>query len=238
MDPPECSGHSHDHDHGDDLGLSLRSYIDFDRVQCFNEEVSGSGKLVLKIHEKRLSETPSLTSPEGDPELLFYIPFTESVTVQSFSIRSGGSGRTTASPRQIKVFTNRDVIDFEVARELPAQQALELLPPHHFAEGTIDYPTRPAGPFVNITSLAIYIQNNYDDSGESPTEITFLGLKGKGTKMKRVPVEAVYESRGVPKDHKVPDGEYGINDVVSISLSVQQFRKMPTAKWNLHKKTW
>jgi hypothetical protein len=30
MDPPECTGHSHD-DQGDELGLSLRKYVDIDR---------------------------------------------------------------------------------------------------------------------------------------------------------------------------------------------------------------
>mmetsp|Transcript_6488 Transcript_6488/g.8429 ORF Transcript_6488/g.8429 Transcript_6488/m.8429 type:complete len:215 (+) Transcript_6488:166-810(+) len=209
MDPTECSGHSHDHEHGDDQGLSLRTYIDFDRVQCFNEEVNGSGKLVLKIHEERQSETPSVASPEDDPELLFYIPFTESVTVQSITIRNASRNNDNAAPRKVKIFTNRDNIDFETARELPAQQELELLPPHHFVEGTIDYPSRPAGKFSNISSLSIFVQDNYDDSGGAPTEITFIGLKGKGTRMKRVAVEAVYESRGMRKDHKVPGGEFG-----------------------------
>uniref|UniRef100_A0A7S2Y139 PITH domain-containing protein n=1 Tax=Entomoneis paludosa TaxID=265537 RepID=A0A7S2Y139_9STRA len=214
MDPPECSGHSHDHDHGDDQGLSLRTYIDFSQVSCLNEEVNGTGKLVLKIHEERLSESPSVTSPEDDPELLFYIPFTESVTVQSIAIRNASRNNDNASARRIKIFTNRDNIDFETARELPAQQQLELLPPHHFADGTIDYPCRPAGKFSNISSLAIFVQDNYDDSGESPTEITFVGLKGKGTRMKRVAVEAVYESRGMPEDHKVNGGEFGARDLV------------------------
>ena len=209
MDPPECSGHSHDHDHGDEQGLSLRPYVDFSGVICYNEEVNGSGKKVLKIHEERLSESPSVESPEDDPELLFYIPFTENVTVQSITIRNASRNNDNASPRKIKIFTNRDNIDFETARELPAQQELELLPPFHFVEGTIDYPCRPAGKFSNISSMAIFIQDNYDDSGASPTEITFVGLKGKGTRMKRGAVEAVYESRGMPKDHKVPDGEFG-----------------------------
>ena len=54
MDPPECSGHSHDHEHGDDLGLSLRQYIDLPRVECLNEEVQGSGRTVLKLHDGTL----------------------------------------------------------------------------------------------------------------------------------------------------------------------------------------
>jgi hypothetical protein len=209
MDPPECSGHSHDHDHGDDLGLSLKKYIDMQRVECLNEEVPGSGGAVLKLHEDRHSAEPSLKSPEDDPELLLHIAFTEAVTLQSFTIRNNSTNAETASPRRIKLFTDRDDLDFETARDLPPQQELELLPADHFVEGTIDYPCRPAGRFQNISSLSIYVQSNYDASGASGTEVTYVGLKGKGTKMKRVAVEAVYESQGMPEDHKVRGEKFG-----------------------------
>lgn len=214
MDPPECSGHSHDHEHGEDLGLSLTKYVDLPRVSCLNEEVPGSGRAVIKLHEDRLSDKPSLKSPEEDPELLLHIPFTESVTMQSFTIRNASDATETASPRLVKLFTNREDLDFETARELPPQQAVELLPPDHFVEGTIDYPCRPAGRFQNISSLTIFVESNYDDSGESGTEITYVGLKGKGTKMKRLAVEAVYETQGMPEDHKVRGEEYGGRNVL------------------------
>ncbi|KAL7567125.1 hypothetical protein ACA910_009452 [Epithemia clementina (nom. ined.)] len=210
----ECTGHSHDHEHDNDPGLSLRPFIDFSRVTCLNEEVAGSGKSILKIHEERMSETPSVTSPDDDPELLFYIPFTEAVTVRAIAIHNMSRNNANGSPRRIKIFTNRDDIDFETARELPPQQEFEVLPPEHFVEGTIDYPARPAGPFTNITSIAVFVMNNTDDSGESPTEITFLGFKGKGTNMKRVAVETVYESRPMPADHKTPGAEFGARDFV------------------------
>jgi hypothetical protein len=202
MDPPECSGHSHDHDHGDDLGRSLRPYVDFSKTICLNEEVRGSGIDVIKLHEDRLSEYPSVRSPEDDPELILHIMFTEAVTVQSIAIRNASNNRETASPKRIKIFTNRDQIDFETAREMSAQQELDLLPPHHVIDGTVDYPSRPAGRFQNISSLTIFFVDNYDSSGEMGTEITFVGLKGKGSGIKRQAVEAVYESRGMRADHK------------------------------------
>lgn len=213
MDPPECSGHSHDHEHSEDLGLSLRPYIDFNKVICLNEEDRDSGKGVFKLHEERLSEQPSVRSPDDDPELLFHIPFTEAVTMQAFTIRNASTNSETASPRKVKLFANIETIDFELAREMTADQELELLPPYHFTEGTIDYPCRPAGRFQNISSISIFIVNNYDDSGEKGTEITFIGLKGKGTNMKRQAVETVYEAQGMPEDHKIRD-EYGSQSFV------------------------
>jgi PITH domain len=206
MDPPECNGHSHDHEHGEDLGLSLRQYIDLTGVSCLNEEVQGSGLAILKLHEDRLTDTPSLQSTEGDPELLLHIPFTEAVTIQSITIRNASTSTETASPRHIKLFVDRDDLDFETARELRPQQQLELLPPYHFADGTIDYPCRPAGRFQNISSLTIFFTDNYDESGESVTEITHVGLKGKGTNLRRGFVDTVYESQGMPVDHAVREG--------------------------------
>mmetsp|Transcript_90936 Transcript_90936/g.136216 ORF Transcript_90936/g.136216 Transcript_90936/m.136216 type:complete len:222 (+) Transcript_90936:160-825(+) len=216
MDPPECSGHSHDHtDHGDDLGLSLRPQIDLPAVQCLNEEIPNSGRAILKLHEDRLTQTPVLRSQPDDPELLLHIPFTENVTIQSIAIRSvvamndNDDNNPACPPKTVKLFVNREDLDFETARELEPQAKLELLPPHHFVEGTIDYPLRPAGRFQNVSSLTIFVADNYDeDDDEVSTIITFVGLKGKGTKQRRMAVETVYESQGMMKDHKV-EGEYG-----------------------------
>jgi hypothetical protein len=208
MDPPECSGHSHEHgDHGDDLGLSLRPQVDLPAVRCSNEEVPNSGRAVLKLHEERLSTLPCLKSQEDDPELLLFIPFTEAVILQSISIRSvaidGDNDQAAAPPRRIKLFTNRDDLDFESARDMEPQMQLELLPPHHFVEGTIDYPLRPAGRFQGISSLTIFVADNYSGEDELSSIITFVGLKGKGTNQKRMAVDTVYESKPMPESTKM-----------------------------------
>lgn len=205
MDPPECSGHSHDHhDHGDDLGLSLRPQVDLPAVRCLNEELPNSGRAVIKLHEERLSTEPALKSQEDDPELLLFIPFTEAVILQSISIRSvAGEGvEGVAPPRRIKLFVDRDDLDFETARDMEPQMQLELLPPQHFVEGTIDYPLRPAGRFQGISSLAIYVADNYGGDDDLSTIITYVGLKGKGTHQKRMAVETVYEVKPMPEKTK------------------------------------
>ena len=87
MPPHDTREHAHDHqDHGDDLGLSLLPAVNMEGVVCFNEEFRDSGQAVLKLHEDRFSATPSLRSPEGDPELLMIIPFREAVTIQSICV--------------------------------------------------------------------------------------------------------------------------------------------------------
>jgi hypothetical protein len=216
-----CHGHSHDHDHEDAKGVSLRKYYDLDGIICLNEDVNGSGRMVLaKYYEDRFDDTlPTVCSARGgdDAELLLTIPFTEAVTIRYLSIR----GR---NPRRIKLFANRGGngdLDFDAARDMPGDMAIELVPNDHHVQvddgnnnnngGTIDYPLRPAGRFQNIDVLTIFFVDNYDmmnnndDDEITPTEISYVGLKGVGSGIKRQVVEAVYETQGLLKDHKVKD---------------------------------
>eukprot|EP00531_Pseudo-nitzschia_arenysensis_P011184 CAMPEP_0116135056 /NCGR_PEP_ID=MMETSP0329-20121206/10987_1 /TAXON_ID=697910 /ORGANISM="Pseudo-nitzschia arenysensis, Strain B593" /LENGTH=228 /DNA_ID=CAMNT_0003629831 /DNA_START=31 /DNA_END=717 /DNA_ORIENTATION=+ len=221
--PHECDGHDHDHEQsGGGLGTSLRPQIDMTGVTCLNEDRPNMGRDILKLYEERLSAEPVLRSQEDDPELLLYIPFTEAVTITHLSVRSVSNDDDdefpTAPPRTIKVFSDRDNIDFDMARDLAPQCKVDLLPPEHFVEGTIDYPLRPAGKFQNVSSITIFFQDNFasgllDDSGEDvATIVTYVGIKGKGSRQKRMAVDAVYETRGMKKDHQVPGAEFGAHN--------------------------
>mmetsp|Transcript_22059 Transcript_22059/g.30701 ORF Transcript_22059/g.30701 Transcript_22059/m.30701 type:complete len:215 (+) Transcript_22059:45-689(+) len=206
MEPHDCTGHSHDSEHGDELGLSLRPQVDLPRVTCLNEEVANSGQRIIKIHEERLSPDPSLTSPEDDAELLLHVPFTESVSIISVAIRSTHESDSTFAPQIVKLFVDRENLDFETARELPPAATLELVPPDHFVEGSIDYPLRPAGRFQNVSSVSIFFEENFSGDEETSTEVTFVGFKGKGTSVKRKAVEAIYETSANLEDHEVHSG--------------------------------
>ena len=224
---PSCNfAHSHDHEHDDDAGHSLRDYVDIPQVWCLNEEERNSCQKIIKPYEERFSTLPFLLSQfedddDEDPELLLHVPFVEAVTIKSISISgpmrttdASHQGRNTAGPKSVKIFVDRD-LDFDTARELPPDMKLDLLPPEHSLgddgePGTLDYPVRPSGKFQNIGSITMYFNDNFSGEEEyRQTEISFVGFKGKGTNMKRRAVEAVYESRGMLKDHKVPDGELG-----------------------------
>jgi len=241
-----CDGHSHDHDHAepDDtstaLGTSLRPSINFAAVTCLNETTPNSGRDVLKLYEERLTPQPSLISqddPDEDPELLLVVPFSEAVTMKSISILSHHGNHSdaaannttiaTAAPRTVRIYVDRSNLDFETVRDLEPTATITLVPPSHqwsdeHANGTTDYPLRPAGRFQNISEIALYFCDNYEmpeghgassnmddyDEDRMSTEITYVGFKGKGTNMKRKAVKAVYETRGMKKDHKVPGSEY------------------------------
>jgi len=234
-----CTGHSHDHDNEDQLGLSLQSYIDMSQVFCLNEHRENAGKSVLKPYEDRLTLEPNLQSPrdDNDLELLMYIPFTEAVSIRTICVSGRASvykpngNETTSAPFTCKVFANRTDLDFETARDLEADANIELLPPEHLSEvqindevggGTLDFPLRPASKFKMCTSITLFFGDNYAlkmaeaegdlDCDVTPTEINYIGFKGTGTSVKRVAVECVYETRGMKKDHKTRGAEFGAKE--------------------------
>lgn len=152
-------------------------------------------------------------------------------------VGTNGNGATmrTAAPWKCKLFANRTDLDFDMARQLKGDMELELLPPEHTIEQvaapttvdtylvggaeqgmmteTVDYPVRGTK-FQYCDNVTLYFGDNYsslllEDNEVTPTEITYVGFKGVTTHVKRKAVKAVYESRGMTKDHKVPDGEFG-----------------------------
>jgi len=192
-----CTGHAHDHEHAEEVSTHLRDLIDFLGVTCLNEAVPGSVKSILKESSARLSRYPSLLSPppeEGDAELLIHVPFTEAVTITSICIRgpspgefSSSSELSSACPHHIKIFTNRDDIDFSMAEELPPAMDLELVHPDHEVEGghqdpgTIDYVLKNRGKFQSISSITLFVKDNWGmteaeengDDKQYSTEVSF-----------------------------------------------------------------
>lgn len=219
------------------LGTSLRPQVDFSGVRCLNESRQNAGRDILKFYEDRRSRAPSLLSqedPDEDPELLLIVPFTEAVAIKSLSILSfaglnaDDGPANTSPPRTCRVFVNRPNIDFETARDLEPAVTLDLAHPSHqldddHTEGcTLDYYLRPAGRFQQVSEIALYFCDNFDmpegaggasnmddtDEDRVQTEISYVGFKGQGTNVKRKAVKAVYETQGMPKDHKTPGNEY------------------------------
>lgn len=234
-----CEGHSHDHDHGDEveeIDVNFRNLIDFPRVTCLNENTAGSAQKLLqyKTHEHRLEAVrPShrhegdnlrlLSSRDGDTDLLLYVPFTENVKLTSLSVMGPNPSHPnydiseTSSPTKVKIFVNRDDIGFDDAQDLVPEAEFDLVDTDHQfnfsgGEGSIDYPLRPAGRFQNVSSIVLYFpEPNYADDDEIMTEISYIGFKGKGTRVKRRAVKAKYETIGMVKDHEVADESMGRN---------------------------
>ncbi|KAG2202257.1 hypothetical protein INT46_009983 [Mucor plumbeus] len=196
--------HCHDehceHDH-DDLPESgeqflLYSKIDIDNVRCLNESEPDSGKSVIRPWNERQQDSKFVES-DADEQLIFYIPFTGSVKLRSICLRTDP---TDSAPSNMKVFINRDDVDFDAADSYTPTQEFELV------EGTnevVEYGTKITK-FSSVRSITLFFPENF---GSDTSIVRFIGFKGEWTEVKRDPIITVYEANANPADHKTPGAE-------------------------------
>ncbi|GMI26311.1 hypothetical protein TeGR_g5555 [Tetraparma gracilis] len=195
-------GHNHDGNFDADLGTSLHDKIDFSGVRALNEEEEGSCRGVLKSYTERLEREPHCSSDPDDGELIIHVPFGEAVKMKFLSL-TGGDGGT--APSKVRLFVNRDDVDFSNVHDLEPAQELALVDPdaHPGYDGTLDYKLK-ASMYNSVSSLTMFFPEPF---GEEQTTIHYIGFKGEGTNTRHGVVDAVYEARPVHTDHKTPSGE-------------------------------
>ncbi|OTA57866.1 DUF1000-domain-containing protein [Hypoxylon sp. EC38] len=200
-DEHEGHGHDHDHehDHSDDitpaLQHSLYQHIKFDEINTMNEATQDSGKaIVKKTWAERLQPEPELES-DADEQILMTIPFTGQVKLHSILLRSSPSD---SAPRTLKVFINRDNIDFETAEELAPTQTFELSQTSEIQE----LPVKRAL-FGKVQRLTLFFEDNFGGGEEDVTRLSYLGFKGEWMQLGRAPSQILYEAAPNPNDHAV-----------------------------------
>ncbi|EGF83993.1 hypothetical protein BATDEDRAFT_85497 [Batrachochytrium dendrobatidis JAM81] len=190
-----CSDeHDHDHD-GPDRGeeVTLISQIDLDNVRCLNEAISGSVKKVFRPWDKRFDEGQFVES-DADEQLIIFIPFVSSVKLKSIALLGNNDA---SAPSCMKVFINREDIDFGSVESTGCQQEWELV--ETIPRGVIpEYPTRMTK-FANVRNLTLFIPSNF---GSESTKINYIGLKGEWTAITKAPIITIYELAANPADHK------------------------------------
>ncbi|CAK3892655.1 Hypothetical predicted protein [Lecanosticta acicola] len=199
--------HGHDHSHGahdhtDDLTPALQNHIyeqiDFGAVNTLNESVSKSGSQVLqKTWTDRLNPEPELKS-DADEQLLMHVPFTAQIRLHSILIRTSA---TDSAPMTLKVYVNKDGLDFATAADMPPTQTLELAQSNEVQE----VPVKRAL-FNTVRSLDLFFEDNWGQGEEDETRISYLGFKGEWMKLSREPVNFLYEAAANPGDHKLASG--------------------------------
>lgn len=110
-----------------------------------------------------------------------------------------------SAPRTLKLFSNKDDLDFSTASEIAPTQSLDLSQTSEIQE----FPVRRAL-FGNTYSLTLFIEDNF---GDDVSRIYYIGFKGEFMNLSREPVEVLYEKAANPKDHVLAAGvgERGIS---------------------------
>ncbi|OEH80033.1 hypothetical protein cyc_01306 [Cyclospora cayetanensis] len=170
-------------------------------VSTYARQERGSAKKVIKTYDERLDDSLSCKSEQDDSELVS--PTNERCVLPTLAISSlivigGGEGR---APGKVKVFANREDLDFTNVRETECVQEIDLTEDFH---GAVEYPLKVTK-LQNVSSLALYFPENF---GGDCTEIVYIGLRGVGSKYQRRAVQTVYEAQPNLKDHKQPGDQF------------------------------
>ncbi|SBT41056.1 thioredoxin, putative [Plasmodium ovale wallikeri] len=184
-------------------GEFLLKYIDIEKVTALNEKVilqhegkylcciHGSCRKILKAYDDRLSSDncesdvdnelvghlhgryPAITPPSrdgsrytGDRPHLFLI-----------------GGEKGMYPKKMKIFSNREDIDFENINDFKCIQEVELSEDFH---GSIEYPLKVTSLF-NVSYLTLFFYENY---GAETTKISYIGIPTR---------KGVNTPRGLPR---------------------------------------
>ncbi|KIV78802.1 hypothetical protein PV11_06412 [Exophiala sideris] len=195
-------GHGDGHDHSHDLEPALQSnlykQINFESIITLNEAEPRSGAaIVQKTWDERLNEQPILES-DADEQLLMHIPFGGSCKLYSILIRTSD---TDSAPLTLKLFRNRDDMDFGTATDLKPTQTVTLPKSNDVAEIPLNRAL-----WNGTTSINLFFEDNHSAGEEDVTRIAYLGFKGDFMALNREPVSVLYEAAANPQDHKLIQG--------------------------------
>ncbi|KAJ5248722.1 hypothetical protein N7468_000173 [Penicillium chermesinum] len=203
----------------------LYSQIDFDSITTLNAGI------VQKTWAERLDDKPELES-DADEQLLMYIPYVSpfftsigarAVYVMVFQATANLLPRqrqvklhalllytapTPAAPKTLKLFKNRDDLDFSTASELSPTQTIEIPQPVVGAD-VFELPLNRAH-WNTTTSITLFFEDNWSDGEDDVTKVGYVGFKGQFMALNREPVSFLYEAAANPNDHVAIPGVSGV----------------------------
>jgi hypothetical protein len=116
--------------------------------------------------------------------------FTGQVKLHSLLIRTSNSS---SAPQTLKVFINRDDIDFSLASDLSPTQEFSLSQTSEIQDISVKRAL-----FGKVQSLTLFMEDNY---GDDVTRVSYLGFKGDWMKLGQAPANILYEAAANPADH-------------------------------------
>lgn len=138
-------------------------------------------------------------------KLFTFYSFTGQVKVHSLLIYTAP---TPSAPKTLKLFKNRDNLDFATASELAPTQKLEI--PQPVPGSDVFELNLNRAHWNTTTSITLFFEDNWSYGEEDVTKVGYIGFKGQFTALNREPINFLYEAAANPGDHvSIP----GISDV-------------------------
>lgn len=155
-----------------DVGyLDLKPFIDEKNSTSLNE--------IDKWQNALLGNQPGMfRSDEDDPELILHVSFNQVVKIHSIAIEAPIDN----GPKTVKLFINRQAIDFNDAKNNESVQTIEF-EPKHLAEGN-PFELRFVK-FQSVQSISLFFVNNQSAADQTIIKsVTFYGTPIVTTNMK------------------------------------------------------
>lgn len=108
------------------------------------------------------------------------------------------TSQSASAPRTLRVFQNREDLDFAAAEEEEPAQELELARTSEVQE----LPVRRAR-FSKVQRLSLFVPDNFGEGDEDVTRLSYLGFRGEWMQLGRAPANIIYEAAANPGDHKL-----------------------------------
>lgn len=131
--------------------------------------------------------------------------FTGQVKVHSLLIYTAP---TPSAPKTLKLFKNRDDLDFATASDLSPTQTIEIPQPISGSD-IFELPLNRAH-WNTTTSITLFFADNWSDGEEDVTKVGYIGFKGQFMALNREPVSFLYEAAANPGDHVAIPGVSGV----------------------------
>jgi len=123
--------------------------------------------------------------------------FAGQVRLHSIHLRTSASP---SAPSHLKVFLNRDDLDFNNISDTKATQSFNLPQTSDVQDILVKRQL-----FNATRSLTLFFEKNFasETGDDEDTRIAYVGFKGDFMKLNKEAVEVLYESAARPTDHKV-----------------------------------
>lgn len=115
---------------------------------------------------------------------------------------------TSSAPRSVKLFRNRQDLDFATASDLTPTQKVEVPQPVPGAD-VFELPLHRAH-WNATTSITLFFEDNWSHGEEDVTKVGYVGFKGQFLALNREPVSFLYEAAASPSDHVAIQGVTGV----------------------------
>jgi hypothetical protein len=213
-----CSQHFNETQPGAEF--SLYRFIDTTKIWAQGKNPAAA-KQIFKSHAERHDVNKFFDSHDGDARLLINVPFTGTIKLKSLCFIGGEHG---AWPGHVKLFTNRDDLEFDLAARLKPVQEFDVPPGGGGAAEPLEFPVIGAK-FSNVHLLSLYFTATGPGAVPPPgaaaapgspplpaagsLRLYYVGLKGEFAPAAKHPTNITYELRPQAADHKAHDEAKG-----------------------------